>query len=90
MNLTLAIILLVVVAIAAAGVTVMVINSARKKQADKIIKEAEQEGENIKKRRFSRQRKNSFSSKANMSVISTRKIHRSSRLKTRSSRKRCR
>lgn len=52
MNLTLAIILLVVVAIAAAGVTVMVINSARKKQADKIIKEAEQEGENIKKEKI--------------------------------------
>ena len=52
MNITLAIILLVVVAAAAAGVTVVVINSARKKQADKIIKEAEQEGENIKKEKI--------------------------------------
>ena len=52
MNITLAIILLVVVAAAAAGVTVVVINSARKKRADKIIKEAEQEGENIKKEKI--------------------------------------
>lgn len=52
MNITLAIILLVVVAAAAVGVTVVVINSARKKQADKIIKEAEQEGENIKKEKI--------------------------------------
>ncbi len=52
MNLTLVIILLVVVAAAAAGLTVVVINSAKKKQADKIIRDAQQEGENIKKEKI--------------------------------------
>ena len=52
MNLTLVIILLVVVAVAAAGLTVIVINSAKKKQADKIIRDAQQEGENIKKEKI--------------------------------------
>lgn len=52
MNLTLVIILLVVVAAAAAGLTVIVINSAKKKQADKIIRDAQQEGENIKKEKI--------------------------------------
>lgn len=61
MNIILVIILLVAVAIVAAVATLLVVNSVRRKQADKIIKDAEAEGENIKRRRFSRQRRNSFS-----------------------------
>ena len=52
MQISLVIILLIVVAAIAAAVTFFVIKAARKKQADKIIKEAEQEGENIKKEKI--------------------------------------
>lgn len=52
MNITLVIILLVAVAIAAVVATLLVVNMARRKQADKIIKEAELEGENIKKEKI--------------------------------------
>lgn len=52
MNITLVVILLVAVAVVAVTVTVLVVNTARRKQADKIIKEAELEGENIKKEKI--------------------------------------
>ncbi|HJB44956.1 MAG TPA: ribonuclease Y [Candidatus Coprenecus merdipullorum] len=52
MNTILVIVLLVVVALVAVIATLMVINSARRKEADKIIKEAEVEGENIKKEKI--------------------------------------
>lgn len=52
MNITLVIILLVAVAIVAVVATLLVVNMARRKQADKIIKEAELEGENIKKEKI--------------------------------------
>ncbi|HIZ84995.1 MAG TPA: ribonuclease Y [Candidatus Coprenecus stercoravium] len=52
MKITLVIILLIVVAAVAVAVTLMAVKSARRKQADKIIKEAEQEGENIKKEKI--------------------------------------
>ena len=52
MNITLVIILLIVVAAAAAVVTLVVVNMARRKQADKIIRDAEIEGENIKKEKI--------------------------------------
>ena len=52
MDTILVIVLLVVVAVIAAAATALIFKSARRKQADKIIKEAEQEGENIKKEKI--------------------------------------
>ena len=52
MDTILVIVLLVVVAVVAVAATVLIFNSARKKQADKIIKEAKLEGENIKKEKI--------------------------------------
>ena len=52
MDTILVIVLLVVVAVVAVTATVLIFNSARKKQADKIIKEAKLEGENIKKEKI--------------------------------------
>lgn len=52
MNIILVIVLLVAVASVAVIATVLVINSIRRKEADKIIKEAETEGENIKKEKI--------------------------------------
>ena len=64
MQISLVIILLIAVAAIAVAVTLFVMKTARKKQADKIIREAEQEGENIKKE------------KASTSVTSTRRTPR--------------
>lgn len=52
MNIILVVILLIAVAVVAVVATVLVVNAARRKQADKIIKEAELEGENIKKEKI--------------------------------------
>ena len=52
MQVTYVIILLAVVAAVAVVLTLLVVNNARKKQAAKIIKAAEQEGENIKKEKI--------------------------------------
>ena len=52
MNIILVIVLLVAVASVAVIATVLVINSIRRKEADKILKEAETEGENIKKEKI--------------------------------------
>ena len=52
MQISLVIILLIAVAAIAVAVTLFVMKAARKKQADKIIKDAEQEGENIKKEKI--------------------------------------
>ena len=52
MNIITVIILLIAVAAVAVGLTVLVFSTARRKQADKIIKEARQEGENIKKEKI--------------------------------------
>lgn len=52
MNIILVAILLIAVAVVAVVATVLVVNAARRKQADKIIKEAELEGENIKKEKI--------------------------------------
>ena len=52
MNITTVIILLIAVAAIAVGVTVLFFHTARKKQADKIINDARQEGENIKKEKI--------------------------------------
>ena len=52
MDTILVIVLLVVVAVVAVAATGLIFNSARKKQADKIIKEAKLEGENIKKEKI--------------------------------------
>lgn len=52
MNIILAVILMVAVAVVAVVATVLVVNAARRKQADKIIKDAEIEGENIKKEKI--------------------------------------
>ena len=66
MQISLVIILLIAVAAIAVAVTLFVMKTARKKQADKIIREAEQEGENIKKENL----------KASTSVTSTRRTPR--------------
>lgn len=52
MNIILVVILLIAEAVVAVVATVLVVNAARRKQADKIIKEAELEGENIKKEKI--------------------------------------
>ena len=52
MNIILVVILLIAVAVVAVVATVLVVNAARRKQADKIIKEAKLEGENIKKEKI--------------------------------------
>ena len=56
MQISLVIILLIAVAAIAVAVTLFVMKAARKKQADKIIKDAEQEGENIKKEKIFRRK----------------------------------
>ena len=84
MQVTYVIILLAVVAAVAVVLTLLVVNNARKKQAAKIIKAAEQEGENIKKEKIF-QAKEKF-----LQLKGEHERPRFSRLRTSSSSVRCR